>query len=104
MLISKPRISLARHQAEDGAVWFGQRARLPYVRQAQTSTSWEGVLESWDDVVEGKGVGGQVHPSGVGGEETQCLSWPQTVVFVPHGDIRLSLAHVSGKIFNIQFP
>ena len=66
--------------------------------------SWEGVLESWDHVVEGKGVGGQVHPSGVGGEETQCLSWPQTVVFVPHGDIRLSLAHVSGKIFNIQFP
>ena len=45
-----------------------------------------------------------MHPSGVSGEDGKCLSWPQTVVFVPASDIRLTELHVAVESINVHFP
>lgn len=64
--------------------------------------SWELALKSWNDVVEWKGVGAKVDPSGVGGEEGKSVSWPETVVLMPAGNVWLLFLHVGNKVVNIE--
>lgn len=65
--------------------------------------SWEFPLESWNNVVEWKGVGAQVNPSRVGSKNGQSVSWPETVMLVPAGNVWLSFVHVSDEILNVEF-
>jgi hypothetical protein len=65
--------------------------------------SWELTLESWNDVVELKGIGSEMNPSRVSGEQAQGISWPETVVLMPASNIWLSLLHVFDEIINIEF-
>ena len=78
------------------------RGRLPLVSPS-VEVARELALQSRNDVVEGKGVGGEVHPSGVSSEEAQSLARPHAVAGVPTGGVRKSLAHVSCQVFNVEF-
>jgi len=69
-----------------------------------SDVSWELSLQSWDHIVERQGVGGQVHPSGVGGEDGKGLARPHTIGLVPAGNVWLLLLHISKKIVNVEFP
>jgi len=64
---------------------------------------WELTLKSWNDIVELKGIGSQMNPSAVSGEKAKSISWPETVMLVPAGDIWLSLFHVGDKVINVEF-
>ena len=66
--------------------------------------TWEFTLQSWNDVIESKGVGRKVNPSGVCSEQSKSVSWPETVRSLPGGDIGLSLSHIGSEVLNIEFP
>lgn len=68
-----------------------------------TDVPWEFSLKSWDNVVEGKGIGGEVNPSGVSSEDSQGVSWPESVMLVPAGNVWLVLLHVSDEVINVEF-
>lgn len=65
--------------------------------------SWELTLESWNDVVKGKGVGREVYPSGVRSKNSKGISGPESVVLVPAGDIRLLQLHILSKTLEVEF-
>ena len=67
-----------------------------------TDVSWEFSLKSWNDVIELKGVSGEVNPSRMGSENSQSISWPETVVLMPASNVWLSLFHVGNKVINIE--
>jgi len=58
--------------------------------------------EARNNSVEGKGVSGEVDPSGVGGEDGESLSGPESVVLVPAGSIGLVLAHILRKSIDVK--
>ena len=68
-----------------------------------TDVPWEFSLQSWDHVVEGEGIGGEVNPSGVSSEDSQGVSWPESVMLVPAGNVWLVLLHVSDEVINVEF-
>lgn len=37
-------------------------------------------------------------------EQSKGVSWPETVVSVPGGDVGCSLSHVGSEVRNIEFP
>ena len=64
----------------------------------------EFAFESGEHVVEGKCVGREVDPAGVGGEDSHSLAWPETIGLTPVSDIRVEFLHVGGKSSHIVFP
>jgi hypothetical protein len=66
--------------------------------------SWELSLESRNDVIERKSVCSKMNPSGLLSENCECISWPETVMFVPASNIRLFSLHISPKSINVEFP
>ena len=66
--------------------------------------SGELTLQSREDIIEGKSVGGQVNPSGVGGEKCQSLSGPQAIRLRPGGHVGVVLHHVRGKCLHVVLP
>lgn len=77
--------------------------RLPSIAPGSDLT-WELALKSGNHIIEGQCVGRKMHPSGVSSEDGKCLSWPQTVVFVPASNVRLTKKHVVMESLNIHFP
>ena len=61
-------------------------------------------LEAREHIIEGKGVGRQVHPSGVSSEDGQSLAGPQTVTLAPCCDIGVKLSSVFVESLEVQFP
>ena len=43
-----------------------------------------------------------MNPSGMSSEDSKSLTWPQTVVLMPRGSMRLVKSHISCKILNIE--
>lgn len=43
-----------------------------------------------------------MHPAGVRSEDCKSLSWPETVVLVPTGNVWVMLAHVGSQISNVE--
>jgi len=68
-----------------------------------TDVSWEFALESGNHVIELQGVSAQMNPSRVGSEDSQSVSWPESVMLMPAGNIWLFLLHISDKVINIEF-
>jgi hypothetical protein len=66
--------------------------------------SWEFTLKTGDDIIELKGVGGEMDPSGVSGENGEGLAWPKTVVLVPAGNVWLAHGHVASQVRNVELP
>ena len=76
---------------------------LNVISKTVNACGWELTLESWHNVVELKSVGGEVDPSGVGGEDVHRLSWPESVMLVPAGSMWLLHSHVINESINIEF-
>ena len=66
--------------------------------------AWELSLKTWEDIIEGQRVSGQVHPARVGCEDCQSLSGPETVRLAPGGDIWVELAHVGSESTHVNLP
>jgi hypothetical protein len=52
-------------------------------------------LKTRHNVVESKSISRQVHPSGVSSKQSESLSWPKTIAFMPAGNIWGIALHVS---------
>mmetsp|Transcript_24730 Transcript_24730/g.30885 ORF Transcript_24730/g.30885 Transcript_24730/m.30885 type:complete len:326 (+) Transcript_24730:279-1256(+) len=61
-------------------------------------------LQSGEHIIEGERVRREVHPAGVGSEDGEGLSGPETVRLAPVGDIRVELAHVASKTTHVVLP
>ena len=66
--------------------------------------SWEFSLKSWHNIIESKSVGSKMNPSRLLGEDSERLSWPETVMLVPASNVWLSLLHISMESVNVEFP
>jgi hypothetical protein len=87
------------------AVWALMQPVIEWTFEAISpggDMAWELTVKSWDDVIELQGVGAQMNPSRVGSEDSQSISWPETVMLVPAGNIWLSLLHVSDEVVDVE--
>jgi hypothetical protein len=62
------------------------------------------VFKSRKHIVERKSVGVHQYPSRISSKKSKCLSWPQSIRFVPDSSIRLLFVHVLNESFNVEFP
>jgi hypothetical protein len=77
--------------------------RLPFASHG-VNISRELTLKSGVDVVERKGVGGEVNPSRVGSEKAKGFSRPETVWLTPGSNIGDVLTRVSVESFHVVLP
>ena len=57
-----------------------------------------------EHIVEGKSVSGEVYPARVGCEDSQSLTGPQTIRFIPDCNVRPVLFHFSGEAAHVILP
>ena len=61
-------------------------------------------LEARENIVEGEGVSGKVDPTRVSSKEAEGVTWPETVLGTPGGDVGLLLFGVAVQSLHVVLP
>ena len=61
-------------------------------------------IESWENVIERKGVSCKMYPARVSSKDCECLTWPQSVALRPSSNIWVVLFSISLKRVQVNLP